>query len=110
MFFHEIAQELKTYMDPAGRGGFFVQKLVGDLLRDPMTDEEDMEKYLHEYNPMEKNISENMLDQIYGGSKFISRDRARRICSKYDGMAFADEIASLYPVERDMSARLAYVQ
>ena len=45
MFFHEIAQELKTYMDPAGRGGLFVQKLVGDLLRDPMTDEEDMEKY-----------------------------------------------------------------
>ena len=108
MFFHEIAQELKTYMDPAGRGGLFVQKLVGDLLRDPMTDEEDMEKYLHEYNPMEKNISENMLDQIYGGSKFISRDRARRICSKYDGMAFADEIDNLYDANKESLQKFLY--
>lgn len=108
MFFHEIAQELKTYMDPAGRGGLFVQKLVGDLLRDPMTDEEDMDKYLHEYNPMEKNISENMLDQIYGGSKFISRDRARRICSKYDGMAFADEIDNLYDANKESLQKFLY--
>ena len=40
MFFHEIASELKTYMDPTGRGGDFVIALVGDTLRDPMTDEE----------------------------------------------------------------------
>ena len=40
MYFHEIAGELKTYMDPTGRGGDFVIALVGDTLRDPMTEEE----------------------------------------------------------------------
>lgn len=41
MLFHEIAGELKTYMDPTGRGGDFVIALVGDTLRDPMTEEEE---------------------------------------------------------------------
>lgn len=40
MFLHEIVSELKTYMDPTGRGGNFVVALVGDTLREPMTDEE----------------------------------------------------------------------
>ena len=39
MFFHEIAGELKTYMDPTGRGSDFVIALVGDTLRDPMTED-----------------------------------------------------------------------
>ena len=57
MYFHEIAQELKLHMDPAGRAGEFVKRLVRDAIRDPMTDEERQAEWLHEYNPMEKNIS-----------------------------------------------------
>ena len=57
MYFHEIAQELKLHMDPNGRAGEFVKRLVRDCLRDPMTDEEQEADYLGEYNPMEKNIS-----------------------------------------------------
>ena len=41
MYFHEIAEELKIYMAPSERGGIFVVQLVGDTLRDPMTDEEE---------------------------------------------------------------------
>ena len=44
-------------MDPNGRAGEFVKRLVRDCLRDPMTDEEQEADYLGEYNPMEKNIS-----------------------------------------------------
>lgn len=59
MYFREIAEELKTLMEPAGRGGKFVCTLVGLSLHPPMTDEEDQAQYLHEYNSMEKNISDN---------------------------------------------------
>lgn len=54
MYFHEIAQELKLHMDPNGRAGEFVKRLVRDSLRDPMIDEEAQADWLHEYNPMEK--------------------------------------------------------
>lgn len=98
MYFHEIAQELKLHMDPAGRAGEFVKRLVRDAIRDPMTDEEQQAEWLHEYNPMEKNISINMLDQILEGDKdkWISKARAARICSLYDGMTLADQVDALY--------------
>lgn len=98
MYFHEIAQELKLHMDPDGRAGEFVKRLVRDSLRDPMNEEEQEAEWLHEYNPMEKNISINMLDQIFEGdkSKWISKDRAGRICSLYDGIDLADQVDRLY--------------
>lgn len=39
MFFHEIAEELKIYIAPTERGGIFGVQLVGNILRDPMTEE-----------------------------------------------------------------------
>lgn len=98
MFFHEMAQELKLHMDPTGRAGVFVKRLVRDSLRDPMTDEEQEAEHLNEYNPMEKNISLNMLDQIFEGdkNKWISKARAGRICSLYDGIDLADQVDRLF--------------
>ena len=98
MFFHEMAQELKLHMDPTGRAGEFVKRLVRDSLRDPMTHEEQEAEYLNEYNPMEKNISLNMLDQIFEGdkNKWISKARAGRICSLYDGIDLADQVDRLF--------------
>ena len=94
MYFHEIAQELKLHMDPNGRAGEFVKRLVRDCLRDPMNDKEQEAEWLGEYNPMEKNISVNMLDQIFEGdkNKWISKDRAGRICSLYDGKNIAEQV------------------
>jgi len=40
LYFHEIAQELKLHMDPTGRAGEFVKRIVRDSLRDPMTRKE----------------------------------------------------------------------
>ena len=92
MFFHEIASELKTYMDPTGRGGDFVIALVGDTLRDPMTDEEVL---------MDQNDEFKLLDKILEGKKFISKARAGLICSRYDGQDFADEIDNLYDADKE---------
>ena len=103
MFFHEIAQELKLHMDPTGRAGEFVQRLVSDSLRDPMTNDEAEAEYLHEYNPMEKNISINMLDKIFEGDKdkWISKARATRICSLYDGIDLANQVDRLYDGDKE---------
>ena len=101
MFFHEIASELKTYMDPTGRGGDFVIALVGDTLRDPMTEEEVLMDENDEFNPLASRMSINMLDQILEGKKFISKARAGLICSRYDGQDFADEIDNLYDADKE---------
>lgn len=101
MYFHEIAGELKTYMDPTGRGADFVIALIGDTLRDPMTEEEQQMVLKHKFNPLESKISTNMLDQILEGKKFISKSRAGLICSRYDGQDFADEIDNLYDADKE---------
>ncbi len=101
MYFHEIAGELKTYIDPTGRGGDFVIALVGDTLRDPMTEEEQQMELNDEFNPLASRISINMLDQILEGKKFISKARAGLICSRYDGQDFADEIDNLYDADKE---------
>lgn len=101
MYFHEIAGELKTYMDPTGRGGDFVIALVGDTLRDPMTEEEQQMDLNDEFNPLASRMSINMLDQILEGKKFISKARAGLICSRYDGQDFADEIDNLYDADKE---------
>lgn len=101
MFFHEIASELKTYMDPTGRGGDYVIALVGDTLRDPMTDEEVLMDQNDEFNPLASRMSINMLDQILEGKKFISKARAGLICSRYDGQDFADKIDNLYDADKE---------
>jgi hypothetical protein len=109
MYFHEIASELKTLMDPKGRGGEFVRTLVGLSLRPPMTDEEEEAKYLHEYNPMEKNISLNMLDQIFEGrDKFISKARAGMICSLYDGSELAEQVDALFDGSKEHLQKFLY--
>lgn len=101
MYFHEIAGELKTYMDPTGRGGDFVIALVGDTLRDPMTEEEQQMDLNDEFNPLASRMSINMLDQILEGKKYISKARAGLICSRYDGQDFADEIDNLYDADKE---------
>ena len=101
MFFHEIACELKTYMDPTGRGGNFVVALVGDTLRDPMTDEEVQMEKDKKFNPLSSGVSINMLDQIFGGSRYISKAKAGLICSRYDGQDFAEEIDNLYDADKE---------
>lgn len=103
MYFHEIAQELKLHMDPTGRAGEFMKRLVRDSLRDPMNDEEAEAEYLHEYNPMEKNITINMLDKIFEGDKdkWISKARATRICSLYDGIDLANQVDRLYDGDKE---------
>jgi len=100
VYFHEIAGELKTYMDPTGRGGKFVVGLVGDTLRDPMTDEEVRMEANKKFNPL-ADASINMLDQISEGKKFISKARAGLICSRYDGQDFAEEIDNLYDADKE---------
>ena len=100
MFFHEIAEELKTYMAPSERGGIFVVQLVGDTLREPMTDEEEKMALYDKFNPVAE-LSLNMQDQIYEGKKFISKTRAGLICSRYDGADFAEEIDNLYDADKD---------
>lgn len=101
MYFHEIAGELKTYMDPVGRGGDFVIALVGDLLRDPMTEEEVKMDENDEFNPLASKMSLNMLDQILEGKKYISKARAGLICSRFDGKEFAEEIDNLYDADKE---------
>lgn len=72
MFFHEIAEELKTYMAPSERGGIFVVQLVGDTLREPMTDEEEKMALDDKFNPVAE-LSLNMQDQIYEGKKLFQK-------------------------------------
>ena len=111
MYFHEIARELKILMEPSGRGGKFVSTLVGLSLRPPMTDEEEQAQYLHEYNPMEKNISENMLDQIFEGrNRYISKERAQMICSLYDGAELADQIDELFDGSKEHLQKFLYTK
>lgn len=101
MYFHEMAQELKLHMDPNGRAGEFVKKIVRESLRDPMTDEEEQAEWINEYNPIEKNVSVNMLDRIFEGDKWISKTRAGRICSLYDGIGLADQVDMLYDGDKE---------
>lgn len=94
-------------MDPTGRAGKFVITLVRDCIRDPMNDEEAEAEYLHEYNPMEKNISLNMLDKIFEGNKnkWISKARATRICGLYDGIEIADKVDRLFDGDKESIQR-----
>lgn len=99
MFFHELAGELKTYMAPTERDGIFSVQLVGDTLRDPMTEEEEKMVLADKFNPLSE-LSLNMQDQILQGSKFISKARAGLICSRYDGSDFIEEIDNLYDADK----------
>ncbi len=99
MFFHELAKELKTYMAPTERDGIFVVQLVGDTLRDPMTEEEEKMALADRFNPLSE-LSLNMQDQILLGTKFISKARAGLICSRYDGADFIEEIDNLYDADK----------
>lgn len=109
MYFHEVAGELKTYLAPTERGGIFVRTLVGDSLRAPMTDEEENMACVGEFNPMEKNISLNMLDQIFEGrDKFISKARAGLICSRYEGIDLAEQIDNLFDADKEHLQKFLY--
>jgi len=88
-------------MDPTGRGGDFVVALVGDTLRDPMTEEEERMELIGEFNPLARKISLNMLNQILQGKRYISKARAGLICSRYDGQDFAEEIDNLYDADKE---------
>lgn len=108
MFFHEIAQELKLLLEPDGRAGEFVKRLVRDSIRDPMSDEEELADCVNEYNPLEKNISINMLDRILEGDKWISKARAGRICSLYDGIDLAEQVDNLFDGSKEHLQKFLY--
>lgn len=106
MYFHEIAGELKPFLAPTTRAGVFVIELVGDSLRDPMTEEEEEQEEEDKYNPL-ASMSLNMADKIFMGNsggvtdpKYISKARAALICSRYDGLDLADEIDDLYDADK----------
>ena len=88
-------------MAPSERGGIFVVQLIGDTLRAPMTEEEEKMALDDKFNPLANGMSLNMQDQIFEGKKFISRNRAGLICSRYDGADFAGEIDNLYVADKD---------
>ena len=88
-------------MAPSERGGIFVVQLIGDTLRAPMTEEEEKMALDDKFNPLANGMSLNMQDQIFEGKKFISRNRAGLICSRYDGSDFAEEIDNLYDAAKD---------
>ena len=91
-------------MAPKSRDGEFVISLIRLSIRPPMNDEEQEADYLHEYNPMQKNISLNMLDQILEGrDKYISKARAGMICSLYDGSDLAEQVDELYDGDMALS-------
>lgn len=54
MYFHEVAGELKDFLAPTERAGVFVVQLVGDVLRQPMTDEEEKMALNDKFNPLER--------------------------------------------------------
>lgn len=95
MFFHELANELKIFMGPSLRDGDFVVKLIDSILRNPMTKEEEDLVLNDKFNPLTE-LTPNMLDQIFEGSRFISKKRAIIICSRYDGIDFIEKIDNLY--------------
>ena len=101
MYFHEVAGELKDFLAPTERAGVFVVQLVGDVLRQPMTDEEEKMALNDKFNPLASGMSLNMQDQIYEGKKFISKARAGLICSRFDGADFAEEIDELFEADKE---------
>ncbi|MGO5578079.1 ABC-three component system protein [Catenibacterium mitsuokai] len=100
MYFHEVAEELKYFLAPSVRDGDFVIQLVSDILRDPLTEEEEQLNKDDEYNPL-ASLSFSMLDKIFAGEKFISKANARKICSRFDGLNFAETIDNLYDSDRE---------
>lgn len=66
-----------------------------------MTEEEEKMVLDDKFNPLANGMSLNMQDQIFEGEKFISKNRAGFICSRYDGADFAEEIDNLYDSEKD---------
>ena len=57
MYFHEVAGELKDFLAPTERAGVFVVQLVGDVLRQPMTDEEEKMALNDKFNPLASGMS-----------------------------------------------------
>lgn len=92
MYFHEMAEELRVYMAPPERGGNFVVQLVGDTLRNPMTDEEEKMAIDAKLKPLASGMSLNMQDQIYEGKKFISENRAGLIVADMMEQIFLKEL------------------
>lgn len=88
-------------MAPTERDGVFAVQLVGDTLREPMTEVEEQWAKNDKFNPIASGMSLNMQDQILQGSKFISKARAGLICSRYDGTDFAEEIDNLYDADKE---------
>ena len=103
MFLHEIAGELKPYFEPRVRDGQFLWDLVDELLRPPMTDEEQKLFDDEDYNPVSVNMSLNMADQIFRGqnNKWISKARAGTVCSRYDGQRIAEHVDGLYDQDKE---------
>lgn len=100
MLFHELAKELKPHLDPNASGSDYVVTLVGDMLRDPMDEDEQQRDVDGRFNPMSA-LSTNMRNQILSGTKHISKKRAGEICSLYDGVDFADMIDNLFEGDKE---------
>ena len=59
-------------MAPTERDGVFAVQLVGDTLRDPMTEEEEKMALADKFNPLSE-LSLNMQDQILRGQNLFQK-------------------------------------
>lgn len=100
MFFCEIAQELKKYMDPVESDGIFLIKLIDDVLRDPMTEKEEQMVADDRFNPI-SDLTLSMQNKIMNGSRFISKERAKLIYNRYDGIKLIEKIDDLYDENKE---------
>ena len=73
MYFHEIAEELKTYIAPSEHCGIFVVQLVGDTLHAPVTDEKEKMALDDKFNSLASGMSLNMQDKNYEGKNIYQR-------------------------------------
>lgn len=100
MRFSEVAQELKPYLNPHATNAEFVVALVGDMLRVPMDEDEQRLDEDGEFNPL-ASLSLNMQNQIYKGSRPISKKNAGLICNRYDGRDFIEMVDDLYEADKE---------
>ncbi len=94
MQFCEIAQELKPLLEPTSTNSDFVLSLVGQLLRDPI-DEDEQKLYDRGcYNPL-STVEPNTRNVYYSGTRPISKIKAEVIFNRFDAHSFVETIDDL---------------
>lgn len=96
MRFCELATELKKHLPdaPGMPNGDYVSYLVQQMLRLPMYENEAEDERDAEYNPLH-GLENATLADILSGKRPISKNRAKDICSKFDGVEFESVVDDL---------------